>query len=115
MIKPSGAFTHTLTEGTLTLTLQGDIDHHSAVTVRAEIDDLLARTRPDCLRLDLSQVEFMDSSGLGLILGRYNTMQRLGGRLILASPSARVEKILTLAGIERLLPIEHKTKAGGSR
>lgn len=116
MLKQQSAFAHAPHEGGLTVILQGDIDHHSAVAVRAEIDDLLSRSRPDCLWLDLSQVDFMDSSGLGLILGRYNTMQRLGGRLVLVSPGKRVEKILALAGIERLIPIEYPetTKTGGS-
>ena len=95
---------------------QCDIDHHSAARLRSEIDRLLCTERPKRLWLNLSAVEFMDSSGLGLILGRCNLLGELGGEMILRAPAPRVEKILRLAGLERLIPIEagKKNQADGS-
>ncbi len=116
MIKQNSSFTYRTEGGEMEITLHGDIDHHSAVGLRADLDRLLYRERPTRLDLNLSAVDFMDSSGLGLILGRYNLMQELGGRMVLLAPGERIERILHLAGIERLIEIKKdgKGKAGGA-
>ena len=88
--------------------LKGDIDHHSAVSVRSGIDTLLYRVRPRRLYLDLSGVDFMDSSGLGLIMGRYALMKEIGGDMVVTDPATGVEKVLKLAGLERMVRIERK-------
>ena len=90
----------------LRIKLKGDIDHHSAVAVRSGIDTLLYKIRPRRLYLDLSGVDFMDSSGLGLIMGRYALMNEIGGDLVVAEPTAGVERVLKLAGLERVVRIE---------
>lgn len=106
MIKQTSSFTYTADAEGMEVTLHGDIDHHSAVQLRADLDRLLYEKRPQRLWLNLSAVDFMDSSGLGLILGRFNVMQELGGTMTLRAPGERVAKILHLAGLERLIPIE---------
>ena len=90
----------------LRVRLKGDIDHHSAVAVRSGIDTLLYKIRPRRLYLDLAGVDFMDSSGLGLIMGRYALMKEIGGDLVVCEPSAGVERVIKLAGLERLVRIE---------
>lgn len=90
----------------LTAKITGDIDHHSAKSVREKIDALIFAKKPSTVVLDLSAVEFMDSSGLGLILGRYTSAGEIGAELILYKPTARIRKILDLAGIERIMQIE---------
>lgn len=91
---------------TVSISLCGEIDHHSAVTIRREIDNMLLHTRPKNLIIELSSVDFMDSSGLGLIMGRFSLMQKLGGTTILRNPNERIKKILSLAGMERIIKIE---------
>jgi len=91
----------------LTIYLEGDIDHHNARTVRSKIDTKIYIQRPEELVLDLSRVNFMDSSGLGLILGRYTKTVELGILFKVANPSPQIRKILDLAGTERLIKIEH--------
>ena len=86
----------------------GDIDHHSARSIRMKIDEDLYRIRPRTLILDLSGVEFMDSSGLGLILGRFSKASEIGTECILQNPNEQVMKILDVAGIGRLIRIERK-------
>lgn len=92
---------------TVTVYIRGEIDHHTAVSVRNGIDAMLFEKRPAKLILDLSAVGFMDSSGLGLIMGRLSVMTSLGGRMILRNPGREVQTILKLAGMERLIPIEY--------
>ena len=90
----------------LAFTLRGEIDHHTAVRVRTEMDAMICELRPQKTVLDLSAIEFMDSSGLGLIMGRYALMKKLGGELTLRKPNPRIAKIFALAGMERMVHIE---------
>ena len=73
----------------LTIKALGDIDHHSAKNVREVMDKLIFEKKPSLVLMDLSNVEFMDSSGLGLILGRYTTCEEIGAefRIIKPAPS----------------------------
>ncbi len=86
--------------------IKGEIDHYSAVWVRGEIDEEIAKRHPKTLVLVLAGIDFMDSSGIGLVMGRYARMQSIGGKLTVRAPSDRVERILRLAGIERIVNIE---------
>ncbi len=88
------------------VTLPPEIDHHRAAVLRRVIDEALCLHRPTRLRMDGAGVEFMDSSGLGLLMGRYALMNRLGGEMILSCPSAAMLRMVHLAGMERLFCIE---------
>jgi len=97
---------------TLTLLLEGEIDHHNARSIRSRVDTMLFMRRPKTFVLDLSCVSFMDSSGLGLILGRYAKANELGIAFRLTNPTAEIRKILSLAGTERIVEVvktEEKT------
>lgn len=94
----------------LTVRISGEIDHHSAVRVRGEIDERIMRLRPKRTVMELSGIEFMDSSGLGLIMGRYQKMRAIGGDLCVRDPNERVVRIFKLAGLERIIKIEEKEK-----
>ncbi len=93
--------------GLLTIRIRGEIDHHTAVRIRKDIDVLLYERRPQKLILDLSAVSFMDSSGLGLIMGRYAVVRELAGDLVVFNPSREIRGILRLAGMERMVKIEY--------
>ena len=92
--------------GIMITKILGDIDHHCAKHIREKIDSYIFEKKPHLVLLDLSEVNFMDSSGLGLILGRYNTASEIGAEFKIYSPSRNVKKILELAGIERIIKIE---------
>ena len=66
--------------GALTVFLSGDIDHASARSMMLALDKEVARRAPGLLRVDMSGVTFMDSSGVGIILGRYRKISCFGGR-----------------------------------
>lgn len=88
--------------GTLAVYLSGEIDHHAAQMLRTEIDAQLDARMPELLTMDFSGVSFMDSSGVGLILGRGRRMQLTGGRLTVQNPPAQIRKMLDLARISYL-------------
>ncbi len=93
-------------DGILRVKILGDIDHHSAKRTRESIDKQILSKKPLVVILELNSVDFMDSSGLGLILGRYTIATEIGARIVLSRPSRKIRKILELAGIERIMKIE---------
>ena len=92
---------------TLTAFLSGEIDHHTAKPAREQIDYAIERSGADVLRLDFAEVSFMDSSGVGLVMGRYRLMQSRGGRTFVQNATPPVMRMLKLAGLDRL-PIWEK-------
>ncbi|MBR0447686.1 MAG: anti-sigma factor antagonist [Clostridia bacterium] len=92
----------TRTEGTLTALLIGELDHHAAAPLRREIDAAALSCRCTRLVLDLSRLTFMDSSGIGLIMGRYRLMAAQNGTLRVENAPKNIEKMIRLAGLERL-------------
>ena len=90
----------------LTIYLQGEIDHHSARAMREEIDKAIDFNMPSLLILDFTEVTFMDSSGIGLVMGRFKNLQKNGAKLHLTNLSDNIYKIMKLAGIERLAVLE---------
>ena len=90
---------------TLSIKLSGDIDHHQAAGYREQLDALLDEYMPSKVVIDLSAVDFMDSSGLGLVLGRYRIQQERGGTLEVKNPAPRIKQILSMAGVDRYVKI----------
>lgn len=82
--------------------LSGEIDHHTAQEMRLEIDGNIQSQLPEVLTLDFGGVSFMDSSGVGLILGRARQMEALEGRLVVQHPPRQIQKMLALAKISYL-------------
>ena len=99
-----------LKDGCLTALLSGEIDHHVARELREEIDGTAMRTRPSVLKLDFSGVQFMDSSGIGLIMGRYKLMQTWGGSVTIANLPPTLEKIVSLSGLRDLCSVVKEVK-----
>ena len=112
MFKKGGQVSYEEREDTLIVHSGGEIDHHSAVQVRTEIDEKIIATTPARVLLELSAVDFMDSSGLGLIMGRFALIKKYGGTLSLLDPSPAVMKMIKLAGMDRMVSIL-KTKVKG--
>lgn len=98
-------------EDKLTAVLEGEIDHHTAAGLREAIDRRVGQVKPGELRLDFGKVSFMDSSGIGLILGRYRLMGTMGGRTVVCGLSEQMERIVALSGVERLVTIEQGSVA----
>lgn len=91
------------TEDTVIAEIGGEIDHHRAVSVRSQIDEALFTRMPKKLIIDIGRVDFMDSSGLGLIMGRLAKAKEIDATLVLRNPSARVMRMIKMAGLDRII------------
>lgn len=89
-------------EKEMTVSLSGELDHHSAGESRDKIDTAVLQHHCQRLMLDFSALTFMDSSGIGLIMGRYRLMQSIGGSLTVCGTSPRIERMIKLSGLESL-------------
>jgi stage II sporulation protein AA (anti-sigma F factor antagonist) len=87
---------------TLIARINCEIDHHTAARLRARIDRAIFLERPKTLCLDFSEVRFMDSSGIALILGRVETTSAIDAKVHLGGLSPTLFKLVRLSGIERI-------------
>ena len=85
---------------TMVARLSGVLDHTQKL--REEIDRNVQKERPARLALDFAGVEFMDSSGIGLVLGRYRLMQEMNGKLVLRAMPPHIRRVMRVAGIASL-------------
>ncbi|MBR5773950.1 MAG: anti-sigma factor antagonist [Clostridia bacterium] len=85
--------------------LTGELDHHCAGAIRQKIDSAVNELKPALLVLDFGDISFMDSSGIGLIMGRYKLISSLGGTLHVVNVTEQAHRVMTLAGLESLATI----------
>ena len=95
----------------MTARLVGEIDHHGARELREAIDSAVLAGQVRELELDFRDVSFMDSSGIGLVMGRYKLMQELGGHLRLINVAGHLKKVMILAGLDRLAVLDRPAPA----
>ena len=89
--------------GTLTVRLSGELDQRCAGEVRRQLDELLLDPRVKRLVLDLSELTFMDSSGIGLVIGRYKRLRQRGGTVAVVRADAQVNRIFEMAGLYQII------------
>ena len=85
--------------GVLTAFLGGEIDHHTAKDIREQIDGYVQERRPRLLNLDFSSVQFMDSSGIGLIMGRHRLMQLVKGSVKVVNIPEHLKRLIKISGL----------------
>ena len=88
---------------TLTVRLRDELDHNSAVHLRSELDELLQDASIRRLVLDLKKLSFMDSSGVGFIIGRYKVMARRGGSVAVMNADKQMDRIFKMSGLYELV------------
>ena len=86
------------------------MDHHTARELRLAIDEAIERDRPGLLLLDFQGVDFMDSSGIGLVMGRYKVMQQNGGEVEVTHVPKYISRVFKLSGLEQLGVMEKKAR-----
>lgn len=87
----------------VTAYLFGELDHHSSQQVKAELDEVIKEHRDADLILDLRNLSFMDSSGLGVVLGRYKRLKVYGNNMYIKNANRQIEKVFDVSGIYKLI------------
>lgn len=88
---------------TLIASLKGDLDHHSAKEVKDMIEEVIKNRGTENLIFDLSNLSFMDSSGIGVVVGRYKLVSNMGGRVAIIRGSSSIDRLLKMSGITKII------------
>lgn len=97
-------------ENCLTIYLPREVDHHNAEEMKREADAVIDRNHIKYVIFDFERTDFMDSSGIGVIMGRYKTISLIGGEVWAVHANARIRKILTLSGATKIMQIYEEEK-----
>ncbi len=89
-------------DGVYLVQIIGELDHHSAPKLASELDSVIATEKVREMRLDLGKMTFMDSSGIGVLIGRYKRLKQKGAVLSIMNPSQAVDRILRLSGLYQI-------------
>ena len=92
-------------ENCLTIFLPAEVDHHNAEEIKREADKVIEEQHIKYVIFDFGRTNFMDSSGIGVIMGRYKTISLIGGEVWAVHTNERIRKILTLSGVTKIMQI----------
>ncbi|WAA13817.1 anti-sigma F factor antagonist [Fervidibacillus halotolerans] len=93
-------------QSVLIVRLSGELDHHTSDQVREQVSEAIEKWNIHHLVMNLKNLEFMDSSGLGVILGRYKQIKQFGGDLIVCSLTPSVERLFNMSGLFKIIRLE---------
>lgn len=89
---------------TLIVSIIGELDHHSAEYIRQKVDMEIIKSTTKNLIFDFSKVSFMDSSGIGVIIGRYKNIQKMNGKAAITNVNTQVKRIFEMSGLLKIIP-----------
>lgn len=98
----------------LILKITEEIDHHSCEKIRKRADYEIQIHIPKKVIFDFENVNFMDSSGIGMIIGRYKLASMLGGKTSMINVKPTIKKVFEMSGVLKLIPIEEMEEIGGT-
>lgn len=90
---------------TLTINFDGEIDHHSCTEIAVLADDAIKKYLPERVVFDFEKVRFMDSAGIGMIIGRYKQLMRFGGKAEMTNVNNEIRRIFNMVGIFKIIPL----------
>lgn len=93
-------------ENVICIRIGGELDHHSTEELRTNISSLIAKNKINKVIFNFESLNFMDSSGLGLLLGRYNEINSLNGEMVVCSANDTIRKILEMSGVHKIIKLE---------
>ena len=102
-------------EGKLTVTMPKEVDHHCSNQIRMEADLLIDTYHVRKLIFDFSHTEFMDSSGIGLLMGRYRALGMRGKCVQVVNVNSHIAKLLRLSGVGKYIEICGIKKSAGEQ
>lgn len=94
----------------LVVRLKGELDHHTAEAVKARMEEAIAKGNVRHVVVNLKDLKFMDSSGLGVILGRYKQITGKGGKMVLCDVSPSVYRLFEMSGLFKIVAVEDNEK-----
>ena len=94
-----------LTEDRLTVMMPREVDHHAARHMSTEVDCLIDSWHVRTLVFDFAGTEFMDSSGIGIIIGRYKKISYFGGKVFAVNADTRIKRTLMICGLHKVIEI----------
>ncbi len=92
-------------ENCLTIFLPKEVDHHNAEEIRRNTDNLIEKNHIKYIIFDFLDTDFMDSSGIGVIMGRYKMIRLIGGQVWVVHTNIRIKKILKMSGMTKIIQI----------
>lgn len=87
----------------LKVLLSGELDHHSGSQVKDGLDRLFCEVKPKGVVFDFKEVNFMDSTGIGVLLGRYKLLKNMGASVYITNPTSTIDRLLKLSGIYNII------------
>jgi stage II sporulation protein AA (anti-sigma F factor antagonist) len=99
---------HFIEEKELVVELTEEIDHHTSEKIRTRVDYEIGRFMPKKVIFDLDKVNFMDSAGIGLIIGRFKQTKIYGGELEIRNVSPKLKRIFSMSGIEKIVQVKER-------
>lgn len=98
-------------DNNLIVKLEGELDHHTSEEVRKKIDKNFNGSSVSNIIMDLNELTFMDSSGIGLIMGRYRNAVDKRGKLIIACENSTIKRILDMSGLLKIIELYPRLEA----
>ena len=92
-------------ERMLLISYNGEIDHHTCLELAKRSDDAIRKYLPSKVIFDFEKVDFMDSSGIGMLLGRYKQLIRFGGKAEMKNLNSEMKRIFSMSGIFKIIPM----------
>lgn len=93
-------------ERKLKIIFEEEIDHHTCLKLAIMVDDSIKKFMPEVVRFDFLKVSFMDSSGIGMLLGRYRKIIRFGGKAEMVNLNQDLKRIFDMSGILKIIPLK---------
>lgn len=93
-----------ISKGVLNIKIIGELDHATAPVIRSKLDEVIKEGGYDMIVFDFSELQFMDSTGVGLLLGRLKTAKNVAKPAAIYRPSAPVDKVLKVSGVYSIIP-----------
>lgn len=89
--------------GEMRVILDKELDHHNASLIKDEIDDMVLKGKVRDIIFDFEKTSFMDSSGIGIIMGRYKLLKTLDGKVYVTNISGNIERIFVISGLYKII------------
>jgi len=97
--------TYEVRDGVLVIALEQELDHHSASQIRIQTEEILSQRKVRGIIFDFSKTTFMDSSGIGMIMGRYKKMKQQGGFIGVAGVNTAINRLLEISGLYKIVEV----------